>query len=217
VLSENSQLEAIGVSRDITQRKQAEDELRLANRSLQIAHKELQQMFVHEQLLARTDTLTGLFNRRHFFELAEREFSNSLRYQRSLALILFDVDGFKKANDTFGHAFGDKALVRISHAAKSQVREVDILARYGGDEFIVLMPETTAQQALLLTERIRQAVVTSEVDMGGAFLPLTVSLGIAEIIFDTDRSIETIISRADKALYQVKQQGRNHAAIYKAE
>lgn len=201
---------------DITKRKQAEDELRHANRSLQAAHKELQQMFEHEQVLARTDVLTGLFNRRHFFDLAVREFNGSLRYKRQLALILFDVDGFKKANDTFGHGFGDETLIKISQAAKSQVREVDILARYGGDEFVILMPQTNAEQAFLLAERIRKAVETADIDVEGIALSATISLGVAEIAPAIDSSVESIISRADKALYQAKQSGRNHAVIYSA-
>ena len=199
---------------DITKRKQAEEELQHANRSLQSAHTELQQMFAHEQVLARTDVLTGLFNRRHFFDLAVREFNGSLRYTRQLALILFDVDGFKKANDTFGHGFGDGVLVKISQMAKSQVREVDILARYGGDEFIILMPETNTEQAFMIAERIRKAVETADIDVDGIPLSVTISLGIAEIAFATDRSVEAIISRADKALYQAKQLGRNHVVIH---
>lgn len=201
---------------DITKRRLAEDELRHANRSLQAAHKELQQMFAYEQVLARTDALTGLINRRHFFELAEREFISSIRYKRPLALILFDVDGFKKANDTFGHAFGDDTLVKISQVAKSQVREVDILARYGGDEFIVLMPETNAGQAFMIAERIRKEVEYANIDAEGVSMSATVSLGIAELTSATDRSAEAIISRADKALYAAKQAGRNHAVIYSA-
>lgn len=214
VMNENSKIEVIGVTRNITERKKAEDDLLRANLSLQTAHKELQQMFEHEQVLARTDALTELFNRRHFFDLAAREFNGSLRYQRPLALILFDIDGFKKSNDTFGHGFGDAILINISQIAKAQIREVDIIARYGGDEFIILMPETNAQQALLLAERIRVAIETSNSNRDGEFQAATISLGVAEIALATDRSVEAIISRADKALYQAKQSGRNHAVIY---
>lgn len=214
VMNENSKIEVIGVTRNITERKKVEDDLLRANLSLQTAHKELQQMFEHEQVLARTDALTGLFNRRHFFDLAAREFNGSLRYQRPLALILFDIDGFKKSNDTFGHGFGDDVLIKISQIAKAQIREVDIIARYGGDEFIILMPETNAKQALLLAERIRLAVETANNSSDSEFQPTTISLGVAEIALATDRSVEAIISRADTALYRAKQSGRNHAVIY---
>lgn len=214
VLNEKSELEAIGVSRDVTRRKQAEDALRHTNLSLQTAHKELQQMFEHEQVLARTDGLTQLYNRRYFFELATREFASSKRYQRSLTVILFDIDGFKTANDTFGHALGDEILKQISQAARLQIREVDILARYGGDEFTILLPETNSEQAFITAERIRKSVEGTHIKAGTASISVSLSLGVAEIIPAQDRSFEDLIRRADKALYQAKQQGKNHTAIY---
>lgn len=215
VVNENSKIEAIGVTRNITERKKAEDDLRHANSSLQIAHKELQQLFEYEQVLARTDGLTRLYNRRYFFELAVREFNSAIRYQRPLTLIIFDLDGFKQANDTFGHALGDSVLVEISKTANIQVREVDILARYGGDEFTILLPETNVEQAFLIAERIRKAVEGTHIDLGGFSTFITVSMGVAELSFDPqDQSIEDMIRRADQALYQAKQQGRNRAVIY---
>ncbi len=201
---------------DVTKRKQAEDELRHANRSLQAAHKDLQKMFEYEQTLARTDALTGLFNRRHFFDIAIREFNAALRYRRQMTIIMFDVDGFKKANDTFGHSLGDDILTRISQVTKSQVREVDILARYGGDEFTVLLPETNADQAYITAERIRQSAEFTGIEAGSSFLSVTLSIGIAEIDLASDRSVEDIIRRADQALYTAKQAGRNHTVVYSA-
>ncbi|MBN8582888.1 MAG: PAS domain S-box protein [Anaerolineae bacterium] len=217
VLNEKSKLEAIGVSRDITRRKQVEDALRHTNLSLQTAHKELQQMFEHEQVLARTDGLTHLYNRRYFFELATREFVSSKRYQRSLTVILFDIDGFKTANDTFGHALGDEILVQIAQVARLQIREVDILARYGGDEFTILLPETNSEQAFITAERIRQRVEGAHIEAGNGSISVTLSLGVAEILQSQDRSVENIIRRADKALYQAKQMGKNHTVIYSSE
>ena len=214
VVNEKSELEEVGVTRDITQRKQAEDDIRRANISLQAAHRELQEMFEHEQVLARTDGLTHLYNRRYFFELATREFVLSKRYQRSLTVILFDIDGFKTANDTFGHALGDAILAQISQVARLQIREVDILARYGGDEFTILLPETNSEQAFITAERIRQSVADTHIDAGNASISVTLSLGVAEILHAQDRSIEDIIRRSDKALYQAKQKGKNHAAIF---
>lgn len=208
----------IWVTRDITNRKRSEDELRHANTALRAAHKELQQMFEHEQVLARTDSLTQLYNRRHFFDLAVREFDAAVRYQRPLTLILFDVDDFKQANDSFGHAFGDEVLIGISNIAKAQVRRVDILARYGGDEFIVLLPETDKAKALLTAERIREQIENHHIGVETAPFPVTISLGISEINFTPlDQSIENIIRRADQALYKAKQHGRNHAVVYSAE
>lgn len=215
MLGESGQVQAVGVARDISQRKQAEDDLRRANVSLAMAHRELQQMFEHEQVLARTDSLTKLHNRRYFFELAAREFAASLRYQRPLTVILFDVDGFKTANDSYGHAMGDAILTRIARIASSLVRDVDILARYGGDEFTILLPQTTAEQALHIAERLREAVAALRVEESGNSLTVTLSLGVADVDLDLpDASIEDAIRRADQALYKAKQSGRNHTIVH---
>jgi diguanylate cyclase (GGDEF)-like protein/PAS domain S-box-containing protein len=203
------------VARDVTERKQKEEELHGINKSLKTAHSELQRMFAHEQVLARTDGLTGLFNRRYFFELATRDFNASIRYHRPLAIILFDVDGFKRANDTFGHAMGDKILAQIAQSAASQVRDVDVLARYGGDEFILLLPQTGIQQAFLVAERIRKQVAATHVESDTGSFAVTISMGVAETIrAPQDQSVEDAIRRADQALYTAKAKGNNQTATY---
>lgn len=205
-----------GMLRDITQRKQAEDELRHAKDLLESAHYELQQSLSHEQLLARTDSLTGLYNRRQFFELAEREFTAAVRYQRPLSILMFDADEFKQVNDIFGHAEGDKALEQIAQIAAAQVRAVDVLARYGGDEFVLLLPQADAQQALLIAERIRANVaVATRVGAEQSPFVVTLSIGIADLSHTpADESIERVIQRADKALYDAKTEGRNRTKIF---
>lgn len=205
-----------GMLRDITQRKQAEDELRHAKDLLESAHYELQQSLSHEQLLARTDSLTGLYNRRQFFELAEREFTAAVRYQRPLSILMFDADEFKQVNDIFGHAEGDKALAQIAQIAAAQVRAVDVLARYGGDEFVLLLPQADAQQALLIAERIRANVaVATRVGAEQSPFVVTLSIGIADLSHTpADESIERVIQRADKALYDAKTEGRNRTKIF---
>ena len=212
-----SQMDAdctLWVARDVTERKRAEDGLREAGRSLELAHYELQRMFEHEQTLARTDGMTGLFNRRHFFELAVREFSASLRYKRPMTIILFDVDGFKQANDAFGHDMGDRILIQISQAAATHIRDVDVLARYGGDEFIILLPQTGAQQAFHLAERIREQVAAVSVGTENGPFAVTLSLGVAEIRHSPpDGLVEDVIRRADQALYTAKAQGNNRTVI----
>jgi len=211
VLNEKMEIEVIGVSRDVSERNKAEDELRRANRSLEAAHQELQQMFAHEQELARVDGLTGIYNRRYFFELATREFSATIRYQRPLTIILFDIDDFKLVNDNFGHAYGDTILIQIAQVAIAQVRDVDVLARYGGDEFIILLPETDSEHAFIIAERIRESVASTNV---GPFI-ITLSIGLAETVHaPQDQLIEDIIRRADKALYLAKQKGRNNTVIF---
>jgi len=200
---------------DITERRKSEIELRRTNALLEAAHRDLQKMFAHEQFLARTDDLTGLYNRRHFFELASRQFDTSIRYRYPLTVILFDADGFKQANDTFGHAMGDNILIQIAQTTAAQVRDVDVLARYGGDEFIILLPQTNAEQAYLMAERIRESVAVLSMKNNESAFFVTLSIGVAEIdLTPQDQSIENVIHRADQALYEAKQSGRNHTIIY---
>ncbi len=194
---------------EITERKHAEDELRRT-------HHELQQMLANEQILSRTDGLTGLYNRRYFFEVATREFHLKARYDHTLTIILFDIDGFKLANDTFGHDMGDKILALIAQTAAAQVRDVDILARYGGDEFIILLPQTDAQHAFTVAERIRENTAALDVQTDSGSLAVTLSIGIAEMVDpQKNKSIEDVIRHADHALYKAKKNGRNHTFIHK--
>ena len=202
------------IARDITERKLAENEVRRAKDALESAHRELQQSLEREQLLARTDDLTDLYNRRYFFKHAAREFRDALHYKRPLSIIMFDVDGFKRINDSFGHLAGDKALALVAQVTAAQVRAIDVLARYGGDEFVVLLPQTRAQQALAIAERIRISVAASRLETDRDIIALTLSMGIAEIIHTLqDESVESVIHRADEAMYNAKQAGSNRIVI----
>lgn len=202
------------IARDITERKLAENEMRGAQDALEGAHRELQQSLEREQLLARTDDLTDLYNRRYFFKHATREFRDALHYKRPLSIIIFDVDGFKRINDSFGHLTGDKALALVAQVTATQVRAIDVLARYGGDEFVVLLPQTRAQQALAIAERIRASVAASRLETDRDAIALTLSMGIAEIIHALqDESVESVIQRADEAMYAAKQAGLNRIVI----
>ncbi len=207
------------IARDITERKLAENEVRGAKDALESAHRELQQSLEREQLLARTDDLTDLYNRRYFFKHAAREFRDALHYKRPLSIIMFDVDGFKRINDSFGHLAGDKALALVAQVTAAQVRAIDVLARYGGDEFVLLLPQADAQQALLIAERIRSSVAAT-IHVGANQSPFTVtlSIGIAELQRSpVDEDIERVIQRADEALYAAKAEGRNRIVIFDSE
>lgn len=207
-----------GILRDITERKQAEDDLYRAKDSLETAHREMQELLTHAQLLARTDGLTGLYNFRYFFELASYEFAAAIRYRRPLSIIIFDTDKLKQVNDTLGHVAGDKMLMRVAQAASLQVRSVDALARYGGDEFVVLLPQTNAQQAFPVAERIRMSVADLQIETEKDPLTVTLSIGIAELCSDPmDQNLEAIVQRADKALYAAKTAGRNRTVIFTPE
>jgi diguanylate cyclase (GGDEF)-like protein/PAS domain S-box-containing protein len=206
----------IAIKQDITKRKQAEADLQHAKAELEMANLELKAAFEHEQQLARTDALTGVNNRRYLFELAEHEFDVARRYQQPLAVIMFDIDHFKQINDTYGHTAGDQMLELVTKVACAQLREVDLIGRYGGEEFLIVLPITSAPQAYLLAERIRTSVVAAQSDKGTTIV--TLSLGIAEISHaPQDQSVEDVIRRADESMYAAKQAGRNRAMIFNTD
>ncbi|HVS77134.1 MAG TPA: GGDEF domain-containing protein, partial [Steroidobacteraceae bacterium] len=192
---------------NITAEKIAEDELRETERKLR-------ESLERERVLARTDALTGLVNRRHFLELAEHEFAVARRYGLPLSVMLFDIDGFKSINDSLGHPAGDEILSAVSRRAGQQLRSADVLARYGGEEFIVLAPESTAQSAAVVAERIRKAIAEESVPTAAGSMAVTISLGVSEVHSESD-SLEELIRRADQALYDAKRKGRNRTAVHR--
>jgi diguanylate cyclase (GGDEF)-like protein/PAS domain S-box-containing protein len=200
------------------EQQQVEEELRRASGALETAARELQQSLAREQRLARTDGLTGLCNRRQFFELAARELSAAVRYSRPLAILMFDADDFKQINDTLGHAAGDQVLAQLAQTVAAKTRAVDVLARYGGDEFVILLPQTSAQQALPVADHIRESVAAMRLETDQGFASVTLSIGIAELWrMPADQNIESVVRRADQALYTAKAEGRNCTVIFSAE
>jgi len=162
------------------------------------------------KVLATVDALTGLNNRSHFESDAEQHIA---RYQRngiSSAVVIADVDFFKKVNDTFGHEGGDQVLVAVSRLLKSELREVDSLARWGGEEFVFLMHETELAEAIAVTERIRRAVEDSAVSHQGTEIRCTMSFGVT--LLRPNDTLGDALARADRALYRSKTQGRNRVS-----
>jgi diguanylate cyclase (GGDEF)-like protein len=162
--------------------------------------------------LAITDDLTQIFNRRYFFELAGRELERTRRNGRSLAIILFDVDNFKLINDSLGHMAGDLVLQEMCKACQSVVRPYDVFARFGGEEFIVLLPDCDEPRARTFAERLRQLICDQGVRYNDVSMQITVSVGVA--VFDPNRDkLDDLISRADNALYKAKNFGKNRLEI----
>lgn len=158
---------------------------------------------------AHVDMLTGLSNRRHFFELAEKELARARRHHEPFAVLMLDVDNFKQVNDTYGHDVGDMVLRQMSEVCAGVLRGNDILARLGGEEFAILLPETVLAPALETAERLRLALAASAVQLGdGRKLHFTASIGVACLV-STDENIDAILKRADAALYSAKNAGRN--------
>jgi len=166
--------------------------------------------------LSNTDQLTGLANRRYLMRQCELEDARFHRTRRPYAIMLFDLDHFKKVNDTYGHDIGDKVLIEVSETLSAEVRNNDVMARYGGEEFLLLMPETELEAAQHLAERIRHRVLALKVDTGDSELSVTLSGGIS-CATQTDKSAEQVIKRADEALYQAKNEGRNRIVIARNE
>ena len=195
----------------LIQRKQAEAKLLRAQ-------EELQQSYLREQQLASIDGLTGINNHRSLLKLAEREFDVAMRYQPPLSMMFFDIDNFKQINDTFGHGVGDDALKNTIQAVCGKLRSADQIGRYGGDEFVILLPQTSAQDALPLAERIHASVAEMRLDTDRGVLTLTISIGIAQSLHGTPQveadTVEALLHRADMALYAAKQAGKNCTKIY---
>jgi diguanylate cyclase (GGDEF)-like protein len=158
--------------------------------------------------LARTDGLTGLFNRRHFLSLAETEWSRYQRYQRNLSLLMIDVDRFKTINDAFGHAAGDQVLAGVAEICREHRRKSDLIARFGGDEFVILLPETSLDGAIAAADRLRQQTEVCTFKASTPQVKATLSIGAAQANQDM-KSIFDLMKQADLAVYAAKTLGRN--------
>lgn len=176
-----------GITRDITKTRRLQEDL---------------------QQQATTDELTGLINRRHFLKLASAELKRAIRFKHIMAIALIDIDHFKSVNDRCGHTVGDQTLLTFSKICQRYVREIDIFARFGGDEFVLLLPETKREQAFQILERVRHALASQTLFVANHAISITISSGISSLT-DGQESLDTLIDRADHALYLAKEMGRN--------
>jgi diguanylate cyclase (GGDEF)-like protein/putative nucleotidyltransferase with HDIG domain len=182
------------------ERKEAHTRLAEANQRLAEANRRLEE-------LATTDDLTGLWNRRYFLQMLDREFARTARRGAGLALAMIDLDHFKRINDTCGHGFGDKVLCQVAHTMRRESRAADLVARYGGEEFIVLMPAADTRAAAIAAERLRRAIAERPVRDDQRTMDVTVSVGVASLQDAIDGT--TLLRHVDEALYAAKQAGRN--------
>ncbi len=188
-------------SRDITFRKKDE--------------KEKEELIKTLNHLSTTDSLTGLLNRRALNDMLGHEINRAGRYDTDLSLIICDVDLFKQINDSYGHTAGDRALIVVSETLRQTLRKADILGRYGGDEFMIILPETSLAGAQSLAEKVRAAVEGLELDLPGRKRTgLTLSIGVASCCMPED-NLDTLVSLADGALYKSKEAGRNRISTMK--
>ena len=184
-------------------------EQRVADRT-----RELEEANQRLEETVRTDALTGLSNRRFFFELGRTALKKSMRAGKPLSAIMFDADLFKKVNDTYGHAVGDKALIHLSVRAQQVLRDIDILARLGGEEFAVLLENTDEDTAAEVAERLRQSINEQAISLERGELTLSISAGVASFVPEGGDDLDNLLVYADKALYAAKAGGRNRVARY---
>ena len=179
-------------------RKKAQDELEEANKRL--------------SKLSRTDPLTGLSNRRDIYEKIEYEISRFERNNETFAIVIGDIDDFKKVNDSLGHDAGDFVLFSLAHQIRSMLRKQDIVGRWGGEEFILMLPHTKLEGAKIITEKIREAIHNKVIHYKDNEISITVTFGI--VIYDEMQPINDCIKKADVALYDGKSKGKNCIAVY---
>jgi diguanylate cyclase (GGDEF)-like protein/PAS domain S-box-containing protein len=191
------------------------DETGRASRFVHVARDITEQKRLEERLreLATSDSLTGLANRRHFLELARQELIRAERYRRDVSLLVMDIDHFKRVNDTFGHEMGDRVLKAVADVSRESLRNIDILARIGGEEFAGLLPHTGLEQAASVAERVRLAVANNAVLTGRGTVHVTISIGVSEAA-GSSLDLDSFLRCADEALYAAKRAGRNRVEIY---
>ncbi|MBN0985751.1 GGDEF domain-containing protein [Amphritea pacifica] len=216
----SSQLQNIVKSVDLFKQKEENRERRLHERYLQLQERleqmeeQTQQMKVHmevERHKALTDSLTSLPNRAGYDKQIAAEFDRWKRYGQCFSIAVADLDLFKRINDSYGHQAGDKVLRLVASILTRQCRSTDFVSRYGGEEFVLLMPGTSAEQALTAVDKIRHAVESSPFNFHGEPVRITLSLGVAEV--QADDTVEELFGRADKALYTAKRLGRNRIEL----
>ncbi len=212
--------------RDITVRKRAENALYeseqryrlLAESNTEIVWQLSQEISERKRLetilqkQASTDELTGLFNRRHFITAVQLEYKRTSRFKHSLAIALIDLDHFKQINDNYGHAAGDQALIAFSKICQKNIREIDVLARFGGDEFALLLPETDSEQARQALERVHSSVMLQPLILDGKSVSIRLTAGFAISLCGSE-ALDDILIRADQSLYKAKEAGRNRIGV----
>ena len=186
---------------EISVRKEVEEALRRSEESF--------------RQLAITDPLTGIYNRRHFFQMADHEIKRAFRHESPLAVIMFDIDFFKRVNDEYGHASGDLVLQRVVSVAREIFRSNDILARYGGEEFVVLLPDSDLEQAGLPAERLREKIEKTAIALEEGSLFVTASFGVSACRPESGEIhiLGGLVRDADQALYEAKRLGRNRVVL----
>ena len=198
---------------NISSHKRQKQELRQALTALEVQMGERKNLQDELTRMATTDPLTGALNRRELMQRSKQEVAAARRYGRSLSLLIADIDFFKKLNDTYGHGVGDIAIRMVADICQQALRETDLVARIGGEEYVILMPEASGERAAETADRLRKTIAAATIPADGSSFSITASFGVTEWSPEDD-SIETTLARADSALYDAKQAGRNRVELH---
>lgn len=194
------------------ERKESQRALKEALQALEAEHSALQAVTEELRHASSTDSLTGAYNRRFFLETTRKMVSAANRHQLPLSVIVIDVDHFKKINDEYGHPAGDKVLQVLSSTYRNALRDDDIFARFGGEEFVMALPNTDEETARQVAERLREQIMNQSIEIDGHSLTVTVSSGVSRHWLN-EKAIQAAIKRADDALYEAKESGRNRVIV----
>jgi len=194
------------------------DELRarvnIANRIIDLERR-LRESLDRMQKMASHDSLTDLFNRRALYDIAENELSRARRENKPVSLVMMDIDHFKNVNDEYGHNIGDQALRRVAHIILENIRTYDTAGRWGGEEFLLVLPGTGLEEASQIAERVRQGIASAKIPLqGGKHVDLQASFGVSTCLPDDLETFDLLIHQADEALYDAKGEGRNRVCVF---
>jgi len=189
------------------------EELQRTLNALQEKNRELEASLQRVEELAATDPLTRLYNRRHFGQLLEQLFAEAQRYDKDLSCVMIDLDGYKQLNDSFGHQVGDELLILAGKVIQANMRRMDVAARYGGDEFVLLLPHADDQEAARVAQRIREQFFAASATLLKRERGVTMSAGVASLRVHRPPHADQLVARADAALYRAKEGGRNRTSI----
>jgi diguanylate cyclase (GGDEF)-like protein len=209
-----TKIKSLEIMHEVKETQQNSEIYRLKNVELTREIEERKKVQAELERIATLDPLTGLFNRRHFFELTQQELERSRRYNRPISIIMLDIDHFKQVNDRFGHLVGDRVIVEVARRIQKALRRIDLACRYGGEEFAILLPETNLRQAEMVATRLWQLVTKQPTVSGELKLKITVSVGVATYQLEGMITVDTLLDQADQAMYQAKEAGRNRVVIY---
>jgi diguanylate cyclase (GGDEF)-like protein len=211
---DNGQEVLVSVAIDISNQKEAQGHLINTQVKLTQEAEKLKKVQKELKLLASTDPMTKLYNRRFFLEASEKNLSLAKRDNEALSTIIMDIDNFKSINDTYGHEIGDEVIILLANRLNKLTRKSDISSRFGGEEFVILLPKTDLDGAFVIAEKIRKNIQDNNMQITEDInLKFTISLGISQVDLEHDYCVSECVNRADKALYEAKKSGKNRTCI----